>query len=274
MNKWKDIFRHTCRNHYFEKCTQQAHKDKHIYIPIYLSLGSEHIPPIVLSYFNQPLVFPQHRSHSWLLSGGAPIEAMAKELLGTTDGINKGMGGSPSMSWKPNIFGHSGLLGDQIPIATGAAHACGKATVCVLGDAAAEEDYALGAFGFAVTKNAPVLYICEDNDLSILTEKSVRRSWDIVKVVKAMGMYAEHVDGDNPSAISYNVKDAIKHLPAFLNINIKRQVWHSGSGVDGEIKTTTLDSMKHHLEDYNGLEKIELEAKEEVESIWQRLLKP
>ena len=40
-----------------------------------------------------------------------------------------------------------------------------------MGDASAEEDYALGALGWASTKELPILFIVEDNNLSILTEK-------------------------------------------------------------------------------------------------------
>ena len=71
------------------------------------------------------------------------------------------MGGSASVSntETANLIGHSGLLGDQVPIAVGCAHASQKPTVVILGDAAAEEDYVLGAlWGSAATKNAPVLF--------------------------------------------------------------------------------------------------------------------
>ena len=40
-----------------------------------------------------------------------------------------------------------------------------------MGDASAEEDYVLGALGWAATKKLPILFIVEDNNLSILTEK-------------------------------------------------------------------------------------------------------
>ena len=42
-----------------------------------------------------------------------------------------------------------------------------------MGDASAEEDYVLGALGWASTKKLPILFIVEDNNLSILTEKKL-----------------------------------------------------------------------------------------------------
>ena len=43
----------------------------------------------------------------------------------------------------------------------------------------AEEDYVLSALGWAATKNLPILFVVEDNNLSILTEKKVRRVWEM-----------------------------------------------------------------------------------------------
>ena len=73
--------------------------------------------------------------------------------------------------------------------------ASNKPTICIMGDAAAEEDYALAALGFSETKDAPILFICEDNDLSILTEKSIRRSWSIVDVAHGFGVDAVITSG-------------------------------------------------------------------------------
>ena len=46
---------------------------------------------------------------------------------------------------KIGMFGHSGLMGDQVPIAVGAALGSGKTVLTVVGDASGEEDYVYGA---------------------------------------------------------------------------------------------------------------------------------
>ena len=116
---------------------------------------------------------------------GGSLEKLFLELLGSKDGLVKGMGGSASINCKKQgIFGHDGLMGSQVN--------CGrfrfwseKMTICYAGDAAAEEDYYLAALGWAATKDC-LFFIVEDNNLSIMTEVSVRRSWKISEVAKVL----------------------------------------------------------------------------------------
>ena len=54
------------------------------------------------------------------------------ELLGLKSGTNKGMGGSPCIFDKSkNIYGHVGLIGDQVPVAAGFSLVKKKTTVCL-----------------------------------------------------------------------------------------------------------------------------------------------
>ena len=63
-----------------------------------------------------------------------------------------------------------------VPIGVGACFASKQPTIVFVGDSAAEEDYCLSAIGWASTKKLPILFIVEDNNLSILTEKKIRRN--------------------------------------------------------------------------------------------------
>ena len=99
------------------------------------------------------------------------------------------MGGSASIASKEiNMFGHDGLMGSNGPIGVGACFATNHPTIVFLGDAAAEEDYVLGGLGWASTKNIPLITVVEDNNLSILTEKKVRRNWEMSDVAKSFKM--------------------------------------------------------------------------------------
>jgi len=167
-----------CRH--FENQVYQNVQNKNIKIPVYLSAGQEYIPASIYTLLEEkgiePNIFIQHRGHSHYLCAGAdPIE-LIDELLGRKTGCANGMGGSASIhSIKKNIFGHDGLMGSQVPIAVGHCYHTRKPTIVVMGDASAEEDYVLGAMGWASTKNLPILFVVEDNNLSILTEKKIRR---------------------------------------------------------------------------------------------------
>jgi len=164
-----------CRN--FELNAFNYSKKKLIPIPIYLSAGQELISAslatIILDMMKiKPLIFAQHRCHSTYLSFGGNIDDLINELLGNyKKSKSKGMVGSASISSKKiNMFGHDGHMGTQVPIGVGACFTSRKPTIIFMGDAAAEEDYVLGALGWASLKKLPILFIVEDNNLSILTD--------------------------------------------------------------------------------------------------------
>ena len=182
-----------CRN--FELEVYKNLENKNISFPVYLSAGQEYIPASLATIMQnkniKPLIFAQHRCHSVYLSFGGNIIKLIDELLGKKTGCTFGMGGSASIhSMKINMFGHDGHMGTQVPIAVGACFSSHKPTVVFLGDSSAEEDYVLGALGWASTKNLPILFVVEDNNLSILTEKKVRRNWNIHDVAKSFKMKA------------------------------------------------------------------------------------
>jgi acetoin:2,6-dichlorophenolindophenol oxidoreductase subunit alpha len=255
-------------NRFFELGVAKQLDDGIVKPPVYLSIGTEHIPPMInysMSYCyglnpGEFYILTQHRCHSYYLSiGGDPV-SLARELCGLGTGCNRGYGGSASISCKEKrMIGHSGLLGDQVPIGVGIAAASNVPTVIVLGDGAAEEDYVLGALGHAVTKQAPAIFVVEDNDLSILTRKSIRRSWSIVDVARSMGIYAQDIQ-DTPKEIFSAFRQAAARCetgPHLININCERERWHAGSGVDSKPTRSTLvntsKSMSIRQEDVNKI---------------------
>jgi TPP-dependent pyruvate/acetoin dehydrogenase alpha subunit len=261
------VARQTCMNRAFELEVATALNDRVVRPPVYLSIGTEHIPPIIKYSVTQDFkLFAQHRCHSYFLTMGGSPELLGKELMGRDDGCNGGMGGSASVSL-PNMFGHSGLLGDQVPIATGYADASQELTVCVFGDAAAEEDYALASFGYATTKQCPIIYICEDNDLSILTHKKVRRSWDVVEVAKGFGMEAYAVYDYEIFRLNAIIS---RHTngPLLINIRCCRHRWHSGAGIDGDPDWDTYNILKESIPEMSDLEQ---EYTLEMREMWNNL---
>jgi len=260
-----------CRH--FENNVYQNVQKKNIKIPVYLSAGQEYIPASIYSILEEkgiePNIFIQHRGHSHYLCAGAdPIE-LIDELLGRKTGCAKGMGGSASIhSIKKNIFGHDGLMGSQVPIAVGHCYQTRKPTIVVMGDASAEEDYVLGAMGWASTKKLPILFIVEDNNLSILTEKRVRRNWEMSDVAKAFKMEGQNIS-DNPNIIYSALKNYNFEDPMLININTTRKYWHSGAGQDGD----NFDRYENEKASI-GVEadKIDLENKQLVEKLWQQQL--
>jgi len=215
----------TIINRSFEEDVAKIYDKGDIKIPIYLSLGQEHIPAAIAAVSDEFKVFAQHRAHSYFLSFGGGVANLIKQ-------IKTGMQGSASINIPNKMFGHSGFMGDQIPIAVGYAMASGERVLAVCGDASVEEDYVFGAMGFAVTHDLPVLFICEDNDLSILTPVATRRSWSMVDVADALGLASVDIT-DDPWLIAHYVELFLDRLPAFINIRTCRHRWHAGTGTDG-----------------------------------------
>lgn len=276
-DKTLDMFRKTCMNRYFETEVARVYDDtESIKAPVYLSLGTEHIPAAISTVTPELWIFAQHRAHSYYLSFGGNMRALIDELLHRKTGNARGMGGSASIH-DPSIgmFGHSGLMGDQVPVAVGAALGSGKRTMTVAGDASIEEDYVFGAMGFAVTKKVPILFLCEDNDLSILTRVPTRRSWSMVDVAQALGMKALDI-GDDPWLIAHSVETILTDLPAFINVRCCRHRWHAGTGTDGPPEWNRFDLFKDELRRI-GLEAEAREIEEESESIvrqtWEEQLR-
>lgn len=225
----EEIYRRAALVRAFENEVYRRVEAKQITCPVYLSAGQEYIAA-TLSYYlekHKPAIFPQHRNHSTYLSFGGSMQHLIRELTGG----HTGMQGSASIA-DGDIFGHDGLMGSNVPIGVGYCEATRRPTIIFFGDGAAEEDYVLGAIGYAASKNLPVLFVCEDNNLAILTEKTVRRSWEIDEVATGLGVEGWDID-DDPEEIELAQREAFTK-PMLLNVVTTRLYWHAGAGKDGD----------------------------------------
>lgn len=270
-----ELFRRGCYTRQFEFMVKEAFDRKLIQIPIYLCVGQEFNAAATSMVLSGYYIFAQHRAHGIYLSFGAPPGKLRDELLGLPTGCSGGMSGSNAIQAPEiNMFGHSGLMGEQVPIAVGAALASGHPTFTVCGDASVEEDYIYPSLGYAVTKKLPLLFICEDNGLSILTPIHVRRSWSVVEMARSLGMPAIDIT-DDPWLLAHHLKEMTKNLPALINIQTVRNLWHAGTGTDGAPEWDRYQMVKDEIRNLGLLpqaEKIEMEATKWVEKIWERQL--
>jgi|TARA_Y100000294_G_scaffold177930_1_gene205708 TPP-dependent pyruvate/acetoin dehydrogenase alpha subunit len=269
-----NIFKRASLCRHFEENVYKYVQKKIIKFPIYLSAGQEFIHATLSEIIRnilkiKPLIFAQHRCHSTYLSFGGSAEDLIKELLGKKDGCAYGMGGSASIhSPKIKMYGHDGHMGTQVPVGIGACFASKKPTIIFFGDAAAEEDYVIGALGWASTKKLPILFIIEDNNLSILTKKKIRRNWDMHMLARSFKMNGFNIS-DNPNEI-IKYKTYFFKRPTLLNINTNRLYWHSGAGKDSD---KIFDRYKFELKKM-GIEgkNIDLKIKNKIDALWKKQL--
>ena len=260
-----------CRN--FDDVVFKKLQDKTITYPTYLSVGQEYIASSIAQVMEdkgiEPDIFIQHRGHATYLSFGGSIVQLIDELLGRKSGCANGMGGSASIhSKEKNIYGHDGLMGSQVPIAVGSCYASKRPTIVFMGDSSAEEDYVFSSIGWAATKNLPILFVVEDNNLSILTKKKVRRSWEIDDVAKGFGVEAYNIS-DDPDDIEKHLNDVFKK-PMLLNIRTIRKYWHAGAGIDDP---DVFDRYEHELDRLGKRAILLHDANEKlIVELWQKQL--
>jgi pyruvate dehydrogenase E1 component alpha subunit len=144
-----------------------------------------------------------YRCHALaLLLGVSPREAMA-ELFGKLTGNAKGRGGSMHL-YADRMLGGFGIVGGQIPIATGAAFSCkylGKTeeiSLCFLGDGAIPQGTFHESLNMASLWKLPCMYVIENNQWSMGTHisRGVANYEHIAEyMAKAYGISYYHLNG-------------------------------------------------------------------------------
>jgi len=268
------MYRNICKCRYFDQEVVKAVQNKRVLYPVYLSLGQEATPSALASAVNGFMLFTQHRCHAYYLAFGGSPERLRDELLGLPSGTSAGRAGSNCLQCHDEnltMFGHHGLIGENVPQAVGAALGSGKEILCVVGDGAAEEDYIYPSLGFAVTHRLPVLFICDDNDLSILTPTSTRRNWKLTDIAKGLGMTAVDI-ADDPWTIQKTAAELRESLPALINVYSCRMNWHVGVGTDGPPEWDRFELVTQRLSEL-GLEKPAQTIREQeisaMEQLWR-----
>lgn len=117
-----------------------------------------------------------HRPHHFAIAQGVDLKRMAAEIFGKETGLGRGKGGHMHLfSTEPN-FGCSGIIGEGIPVAVGAAFALKRkgtdnVAVSFFGEGAANQGAFHEALNLAATWNVPAVFICEDNSYAISVPK-------------------------------------------------------------------------------------------------------
>lgn len=130
-----------------------------------------------------------YRCHALaLLLGAHPNELMA-ELYGRETGNAKGRGGSMHF-YTDRMLGGFGIVGGQIPIATGAAFTCkylknDEISICFLGDGAVAQGAFHESLNLAALWGLPCLYVIENNQWGMGT--AVDRAISVEPIAEKKG---------------------------------------------------------------------------------------
>ena len=87
------------------------------------AIGQEAVPTGICVHLRDgDYIFGTHRSHHHCIAKGLDIKLMMAELLGKATGTNKGKGGTMHIAdINKGMLGANGIVGSNIPVATGAA---------------------------------------------------------------------------------------------------------------------------------------------------------
>jgi TPP-dependent pyruvate/acetoin dehydrogenase alpha subunit len=180
-----------------------------------------------------------YRGHGAALALGVPAEALAAELMGRTSGIDGGRGGSMNViDIRRGLVGCFGIVGGSIAAATGAALSAkrtGGVAVAFFGDGATNQAYFHECLNFAVVRELPVVFVCENNLYGEFTAmEQVTAGGDIAARAAAYGMPSRKVDGNVVGDVVAAAQEALAHAratpgPAFLEMQTYRQLGHSKS---------------------------------------------
>ncbi|MDH5422392.1 MAG: thiamine pyrophosphate-dependent dehydrogenase E1 component subunit alpha [Acidimicrobiia bacterium] len=118
-----------------------------------------------------------HRPHHVAIAQGVDLNKMAAEIFGRETGLGRGKGGHMHLfSAEPN-FGCSGIIGEGMPVAVGAAMAfrargTDNIALSYFGEGAANQGAFHESINLAALWKLPVVFICEDNAYAISVPKA------------------------------------------------------------------------------------------------------
>lgn len=179
----------------------------------HLNLGEEAtVVGLMAALESRDYVFVTYRDHGYALARGVEPGRVMAELFGKATGVSGGRGGSMHLfDRKLRLLGGYGIVGGQIPPATGAALALthrgapgpgAEAVMCVLGDGTTNIGSFHESLNLAGLWHLPIVYVIVNNGLGMGTpvEKAAAEP-DLYKRGCAYRIPGERVDGDDVVAV-------------------------------------------------------------------------
>ena len=204
-----DLYRRMVLIRRFEERAARAYTEAKVGGYCHLNLGEEATVVGLMSAASPgDYVFTNYREHGYALARGIAPERIMAELYGRTDGVSRGWGGSMHMfDIASRFMGGYGIVGGQIPLATGAALAIDyrggtEAVICLMGDGTTN----IGAFheslNLAAIWHLPIVYVVVNNGLGMgTTVEQASAEPELHKRAAAYRMDSARVDGTDPVAV-------------------------------------------------------------------------
>ncbi|QAY60213.1 pyruvate dehydrogenase (acetyl-transferring) E1 component subunit alpha [Microbacterium protaetiae] len=157
-------------------------------------------------------LFTNYRDHGYAIARGMGADRVMAELFGRSDGVSKGLGGSMHMyDASKRMLGGYGIVGGQIPPATGAALALtlqqkpgpdADAVMCQMGDGTTNIGAFHEALNIAAIWKLPIVYVIINNGLGMATTvEAASGEPELYKRGCSYRIPGRRVDGSDPEAV-------------------------------------------------------------------------
>src|SRR5689334_9435705 len=204
-----DLLRTMWRIRLFEERVVQLKRADEVHGLVHLSIGQEAVAAGVCRQLrDDDLVYSGHRAHGHCLAKGADMGRVLAELMGRTDGLCGGLGGSMHLvDTEHGFMGATGVVGGNIPMALGSALAnrlqgSDAVTVVFFGDGAVQAGHFNESVNLAALWKLPVILVCENNGFAEFTPRSAHTNVERVSdVVAPYELERSTVDGNDAGAV-------------------------------------------------------------------------
>ena len=162
-----------------------------------------------------------YRCHGYPIALGTDPKAIMAEIYGRKDGLCGGYGGSMHLTDVDRGFlGTSGIVGQGIPHAAGAAYAAqirgkGQVVLSFFGDGASKQGAFHESLNIASLWKLPVVFVMENNNYNVHTrveqeDANAAAGEPLAVKAKAHSMPGVSVDGGDPLAVYDTVSAAVE----------------------------------------------------------------
>ncbi len=236
-----DLYRLQQQMRQFEKRAYDLFLQNLVKGTSHLSIGMEAIAAGVGQAMRaDDYTFATYRGHAHTLARGVPMGPVLAELLGRSNGLLAGKGGSMHLtSVERGVMGSYAIIGAQLCIACGSAWSAqfrgtDQITVAFMGDGATNIGAFHEALNFAAVFRLPVVFVCENNlymeytsifDVTAVEHPAADRA-------SAYGLDRIVVDGNDADAVYMAASSAISKArqgggPSLIEATTYRHGGHS-----------------------------------------------
>jgi pyruvate dehydrogenase E1 component alpha subunit len=202
------------------------------------------------------IVAPTHRDMGIFLIRGISPRRIVAQYMGRKTGVTQGKDGNMHMGdLKHNIIAFVSHLGDNVPVAAGAALAIkmrgeDRVTFCYSGEGATSRGDWHEGMNFAAVHKLPVVFFINNNQYAYSTPVSLQMPVkNVADRAPAYGIPGEVVDGNDVLAVYLSAQSAVERArsgkgPSLVEYKTFRMTGHSAHDDAGYVPKELFDEWR------------------------------